>query len=91
MIKKTTAANTGIAVLSVALEEISEETMDKIEIEAVAKEIGTYEISIRPGHGCSIVPMKPITEANPEKVTAFSEKIDLDALARAAADAAKLV
>ena len=65
--------------------------MDKIEIEAVAKEIGTYEISIRPGHGCSIVPMKPITEANPEKVTAFSEKIDLDALARAAADAATLV
>ncbi|HJH56953.1 MAG TPA: tRNA 4-thiouridine(8) synthase ThiI, partial [Euryarchaeota archaeon] len=46
--------------------------MDKIEIEAVAKEIGTYDISIRPGHGCSIVPMKPITEANPEKVTAFS-------------------
>ena len=65
--------------------------MDKIEIEAVAKEIGTYDISIRPGHGCSIVPMKPITEANPEKVTAFSEKIDLDALARAAADAATLV
>ena len=64
--------------------------MDKIEIEAVAKEIGTYDISIRPGHGCSIVPVKPITEANPEKVLAFSGKIDVDALARASADAATL-
>ena len=65
--------------------------MDKLEIEEVAKDIGTYEISIRPGHGCSIVPMKPITEANPEKVSAFSERIDIDALARASADAARLV
>ena len=65
--------------------------MDKIEIEAVAKEIGTYDISIRPGHGCSIVPVKPITEANPEKVLAFSGKIDVDALARVSADATTLV
>ena len=65
--------------------------MDKIEIEAVAKEIGTYDISIRPGHGCRIVPVKPITEANPEKVLAFSGKIDVDALARASADAATLI
>lgn len=65
--------------------------MDKIEIEAIAKEIGTYEISIRPGHGCSIVPVKPITEANPAKVSGFSERIDLDALASASADSAYLV
>ncbi len=65
--------------------------MDKLEIEAIAKEIGTYEISIRPDHGCGIVPMKPITEADPKKVLNFSEKIDLDAVARASADAATLV
>ena len=65
--------------------------MDKIEIEEIAKEIGTYDISIRPGHGCSIVPIKPITEANPEKVSAFSERIDIDGLAKASADAARLV
>ena len=35
--------------------------------------------------------MKPITEANPEKVSAFSERIDIDALARTSADAARLV
>lgn len=62
--------------------------MDKIEIEAVAKEIGTYDISIRPGHGCSIVPIKPITEADPTKVVKFSDDIDLDGLARKAAEAA---
>lgn len=65
--------------------------MDKIEIEAIAKEIGTYEISIRPGHGCSIVPVKPITEANPAKVSGFSKRIDLDTLASASADSAYLV
>ena len=65
--------------------------MDKLEIEAVAKEIGTYDISIRPGHGCSIVPVKPITEADPVKVGGFSEAVDLDSLAAAAADAAYLV
>lgn len=64
---------------------------DKIEIEAMAKEIGTYDVSIRPGHGCSIVPVRPITEAKPEKVVSMSETVDIDALARASADAAYLV
>ncbi len=62
--------------------------MDKVEIEIIAKKIGTYYISIRPGHGCDIVPLKPITKANPEKVVAFSERIDLDGLARISAEAA---
>ncbi|MFT0898763.1 tRNA 4-thiouridine(8) synthase ThiI [Candidatus Methanoprimaticola sp. MG2] len=64
---------------------------DKIEIEAIAKEIETYDVSIRPGHGCSIVPVRPITEAKPEKVVSMSETVDIDALARASADAAYLV
>ncbi len=65
--------------------------MDKIEIEAIAKQIGTYEISIRPGHECRIVPSKPITEARPEKVGDFSRRIDVDALAARAAEDAYLV
>lgn len=65
--------------------------MDKLEIEAIAKEIGTYEISIRQCQGCSIVPVRPITDADPEKVASFDTEIDLDALARASADAATLV
>lgn len=63
---------------------------DKLEIEAVAKEIGTYELSIRPDHECRIVPIRPITEADPAKVARMSSDIDLDALARASAEAAVL-
>lgn len=65
--------------------------MDKLEIEAVAKDIGTYEISIRPCQGCSIVPIRPVTEGDPSKVEVFDSRIDLDGLARAAADAARIV
>ncbi len=61
---------------------------DKIEIEDIAREIGTYEISIRPGHSCSIVPLRPITEAKPERVSAMSDEADIDGLAKASADAA---
>ena len=57
---------------------------------AIAREIGTYEISIRPGHGCSIVPIHPVTEADPAKVAEMSATVDVDALARASADAARL-
>ncbi len=64
---------------------------DKIEIEEIARKIGTYEISIRPGHGCSIVPLRPVTEAKPEKVLEMSERADADGLAVASADAAYLV
>jgi len=64
--------------------------MDKLEIEAIAKEIGTYEISIRPTNGCLIVPERPITEAEPQKVIAMSEKIDVDCLGKNSADSAFL-
>ncbi len=36
---------------------------DKLEIEAIAKEIGTYEISIEAGGCCSITPRYPATAA----------------------------
>lgn len=34
--------------------------MDKIEIEKIAKEIGTFEISIEPEEGCNFVPKHPV-------------------------------
>lgn len=63
--------------------------LDKLEIEAIAKDIGTYDISIRQTAGCTIVPIKPVTEATPEKITVFAEKLDVDALARSSADSAE--
>jgi thiamine biosynthesis protein ThiI len=59
---------------------------DKIEIEAIAKEIGTYDISIIRSDGCSVVPSKPITEADLKKMIIFDESSNLNELASAAAE-----
>ena len=64
--------------------------LDKLEIIDISKETGLFDISIRQTAGCMIVPTRPITEANPEKVLTMSEKIDLDALAKECADGAVL-
>ncbi|MBR1451994.1 MAG: tRNA 4-thiouridine(8) synthase ThiI, partial [Candidatus Methanomethylophilaceae archaeon] len=64
--------------------------MDKTEIIEIAKEIGTFDISIKQTAGCLIVPVRPITEANAEKVLNMSESIDLDTLAKNCADSAVL-
>ncbi|WP_303235028.1 tRNA uracil 4-sulfurtransferase ThiI [Methanosphaera cuniculi] len=49
---------------------------DKIEIEEIAKKIGTYDVSIIPDGGCSAVPKHPETHANLQLVNEIVEKID---------------
>ena len=51
-------------------------SMDKLEIEAIAKEIGTYEISIIPDGGCGAVPKYPETHADLEFTKRVIEKIN---------------
>jgi tRNA uracil 4-sulfurtransferase len=51
---------------------------DKQEIEAVAKEIGTYAISTRPGVCCQAVPDKPATRSNLIQILKQEERIDVD-------------
>lgn len=58
---------------------------DKLEIEAIAKEIGTFDISIKQVSGCTILPTNPITEANPEKIYVFDKSVQLQSLAETAA------
>ena len=53
---------------------------DKVEIIDTARDIGTYDISIRPGVCCTIVPKKPSTHAELGRVLAEEEKIDIDSL-----------
>lgn len=65
--------------------------LDKLEIIEIAKRIGTYDISIRETNGCLIVPTKPITEANPEKVARMSDDLDLDSMAKNCAENAVLI
>ncbi len=51
---------------------------DKHEIETVAKEIDTYEISTRPGICCQAVPDKPATRSNLVQIRNEEERIDVD-------------
>lgn len=52
--------------------------LDKLEIIDTAERIGTFDISIIKTSGCSIVPIRPVTEAKPEKVVQFQERIGFD-------------
>ncbi len=52
--------------------------LDKQEIEAVAKSIGTYGISTRPGVCCQAVPSKPATRSNLVQILREEERIDVD-------------
>jgi len=54
---------------------------DKVEIERIAKEIGTYEISILPGLCCTIAPKKPSTYSKLEIALEEETRVELDKLA----------
>ena len=51
---------------------------DKHEIEAVARSIGTYGISTRPGVCCQAVPDKPATRTNLVQILQEEERVDVD-------------
>ncbi len=53
---------------------------DKQEIEAVARTIGTYEISTLPGVCCQAVPDKPATRTGLVQILQEEERIDVDAI-----------
>jgi thiamine biosynthesis protein ThiI len=52
--------------------------LDKLEIEAIAKEIGTYDISIRTAAPCHFVPSKPVTMARISKIAEECARIDVE-------------
>lgn len=54
--------------------------MDKEEIIAIARSIGTFEISTLPGLCCTIVPKKPSTAAKLPEVLYAEEKVGIDDL-----------
>ncbi|MCQ2052706.1 MAG: 7-cyano-7-deazaguanine synthase [archaeon] len=65
--------------------------LDKAEIVRIAKQIGTYDLSIAPATGCSIVPSKPITEAKFKEVIELQNKLDFDEMIKKCVASAKLV
>jgi len=56
---------------------------DKIEIERIAKTIGTYAISIMPGLCCTIAPKKPSTYSRLEVAITEEGKVDIEHLVEA--------
>lgn len=65
--------------------------MDKLEIEAVAKDIGTYDISILPESPCGVLPHRPVTEADPHKITSMLSSLNFDEMIGTSADSAERV
>ena len=53
---------------------------DKVEIERMAKEIGTYEISISSGSCCTHAPDKPSTGASMESVVEAESEVDTESM-----------
>jgi thiamine biosynthesis protein ThiI len=64
--------------------------LDKVEIERIAKEIGTYEASIGPGLCCTIVPDKPSTKARLKVIIEEESKIDFEELVEKAIEGAEV-
>lgn len=60
--------------------------LDKIEIERIARRIGTFEISTLPSLCCTIVPEKPATGAKLARVLAEEDKLDLAMMERLAVE-----
>ena len=52
---------------------------DKVEIERIAREIGTFVASILSTSSCSAVPKKPVTKAKLEKVLDVEREVTYDA------------
>jgi len=65
--------------------------LDKLEIEAIAKNIGTYELSILPEPSCGVVPQRPITEAQFSKVISLQAQLDIDDMITNSVNSAKCV
>ncbi len=61
---------------------------DKVEIERVAKRVGTYDISTMPGLCCTIFPKKPSTYSKPEDASREEERVDIERLASEEAEGA---
>jgi tRNA uracil 4-sulfurtransferase len=55
---------------------------DKEDTIKIAKEIGTFELSIAQAHGCDAVPVKPSTMAKLEAILAQEQKLQVDTLVR---------
>jgi thiamine biosynthesis protein ThiI len=64
---------------------------DKAETEAIARKIGTYEISSRTAGGCTAVPSKPATKAKLEEVMNAEQKLNIEEMVERSIESTKVV
>jgi thiamine biosynthesis protein ThiI len=65
--------------------------MDKEDVIRIAKEIGTYELSIKPSQSCTAVPKKPSTHATMEQLHNEEQHLDIKKLIENAIQKATIV
>jgi len=64
---------------------------DKVETEALARKIGTYEISGWKAKGCTAAPKKPTTKARLEEVKEAEEKLKVEEIVENVVGSLKVV
>lgn len=64
---------------------------DKEETVKIAKEIGTYDLSIAKSSGCNAVPTKPATRAKLESIVIEEQKIGIQEQVKKAVEKAELI
>jgi len=64
---------------------------DKAETEALARKIGTYEVSSTKAASCGAVPYQPSTKAKLEDVIRAEEKLDIEAMVERSLECIKIV
>ncbi len=65
--------------------------MDKLDVERLARKIGTFEVSTRPGLCCSAPPKSPRTRATLEEVMEAEEKLDIKSMLERDIGSAKIL
>jgi thiamine biosynthesis protein ThiI len=65
--------------------------LDKEEIIRIAKDIGTFELSIENIGECGILPKKPSTHANIEKIREAEAEMDVNAMVSECLESVKRV
>ena len=60
--------------------------LDKVEIEDIARDIGTYELTARSVDGCTAVPPNPATRSKTEVITRLEDELGLPGLCMDAAE-----
>lgn len=64
--------------------------LDKLEIEAIAREAGTFEVSTRPGLCCTLVPKYPSTSAGLKQVLEEEGKLDIEGMVEVSVSGARV-